>query len=108
MQIINQGRVSFKYRQGEAQPIISETKFSNSVITMVLDCRIKADGKVNKKRATLFEMITYEVNIQNVSSVNIEQLCLKNLLANTLRFITHSVYINGIKKNALTLSRDLN
>lgn len=103
MQIINQGRVSFKYRQGDEQPIISETKFSNSVITLVLDSRIKADGKVNKKIATLFEIITYEVIIWNVSSVKIDSLFLKNLLANTLRFMVNSVYINGIKKNALTL-----
>lgn len=96
MIVINQGRVNYRYKISEEGPVIYDTIMSNRVVTCVVDMNLSANKEVDKSIAFVYDILTYTINITNVSLEKVENIVLKDTIPEGTSFIEDSVKINGI------------
>lgn len=103
--VINQGRVNYRYKVSQEGPIIYDTILSNRVVTPILDQNLSVSKEVDKVIASLSDVLTYIINIENISNKTVENICLKDKIPKGTLFIKDSVKINGITQYGATLEK---
>ena len=88
MIVINQGRVNYRYKVSQEGPIIYDTILSNRVVTPILDQNLSVSKEVDKVIASLSDVLTYIINIENISNKTVENICLKDKIPKGTLFIT--------------------
>lgn len=102
MIIINQGRVDYRYKVSDEGPVIYDTIFSNRVVTTVLDQNLIVSKEVDKFIATLYDKITYTINIENISADTVENVYLKDNIPYGTCFICDSLKIDGVIQHGMS------
>lgn len=102
MIVINQGRVNYRYKVSEDSPVIYNTILSNSVVTSVLDKNLNVSKEVDKVIATIYDILTYKINIINISDNTVNNVFLKDKIPNGTKFVNDSVEINGLTQFGVT------
>ncbi|MDU0324524.1 DUF11 domain-containing protein [Clostridium butyricum] len=103
--VINQGRVNYRYKVSEEGPVIYDTILSNRVVTPILDKNLSVRKEVDKVIASISDVLTYTINITNISNKTVENICLKDKIPKETLFIKDSVKINGITQYGATTEK---
>ncbi|MGV8980183.1 DUF11 domain-containing protein [Clostridium sp.] len=101
MEVINQSRVDFEYRLSPSGPIICNTIFSNIVKTVIMENLVVAVKKVDKRTASIFDIITYSVFIINKSMYSVSNVFFRDLVPSGEKFICNSVEVDRIRNKKL-------
>jgi len=92
---MNVTRVDYKYRKSQESPIITETKFSNTVYTTILNKNIVVRKSVDKSKASPYDILCYKIVIINVSNETVNNIKFKDILPEGIKFINNTMVING-------------
>lgn len=97
MQIVNQGRVDVEYIINKRLPIVRDTKFSNRVVTYILEGRLFIKKEASKEIAGVLEIYKYKIHIMNISMLPVNCIKLIDDVSANLHMISNSIIINGKK-----------
>ncbi|MBU3161126.1 DUF11 domain-containing protein [Clostridium frigoris] len=97
MEVTNQCRVDFNYRPIPQGPVISNTIFSNTVKTIIIEKLVIAVKKVDKPNACIFDILTYTVCLKNKSMYYVSNIFFQDIVPCGVKFICGSVKVNWIK-----------
>ncbi|URZ17988.1 hypothetical protein [Clostridium felsineum] len=94
MRIVNIVQVDFKYRLSKDTSVITKTTFSNKVVTTIVEKPLIIKMWVNKSCSLFYDILSYKIEIHNVSGGKIEKLLLRDFLPEGINFIYNSLHIN--------------
>lgn len=94
LKIVNECRVDYNYRHNRLSPLITETIISNEVMTIVVEDQLVVKKHSDKFSVSLYEVITYFVEITNMSNKSLKSITFKDDLPQGIKFINNSFYVN--------------
>lgn len=94
--ITNTAFTNYQYTLEAGNPSISGSISSNTVFTTLEEVDTIVIKTANRQTALIGEKITYTVQIQNIGTVDDENILLTDIIQNGTTFITGSVTVNGV------------
>jgi uncharacterized repeat protein (TIGR01451 family) len=94
MEVVNICRANFDYKFSPRGHKIKKTVVSNIVCTKVIDKVLDLSICVNKAEAVVFDLLTYTVNIKNISNKIIENITFLDHKSILSSFIVNTLYVN--------------
>ncbi|MDK2563818.1 DUF11 domain-containing protein [Romboutsia sedimentorum] len=101
MRVINECRIDFKYRLSPQSPLVAKTTLSNIVSTDIVKNILKIEKFVDKKNTYYFDILTYTIDIYNISDYLVTDVFFRDKIPLGTEFIQNSVEINNIKVRCL-------
>lgn len=96
MRVINESRVDFQYKLHPKGHIVTKTTFSNIVSTIIVDTILVVKKIVNKNNASIYDILTYTIEIQNISNKQVNNLRVEDILPEGTKFVNNSLKINNV------------
>ncbi|MGL5378609.1 hypothetical protein [Clostridium sp.] len=93
MKVINESRMDFNYRLSSEQPIVTETIYSNRVVTYIVLDGLEVEKLVSKKEASPFDILTYDINIKNPTKDIKKNIYFTDCLNENSIYIKNTLYI---------------
>ena len=106
--VINTASVTFSYKLSPTDPTVTITTNSNSVTTFINLGKLLLTKSVDKAYATLQDILTYTINLQNVGSVPTSNIFFQDIIQADALFNNGSVFINGISSPTLNPNTGFN
>ncbi|MDB3084653.1 hypothetical protein C4097_08830 [Clostridioides difficile] len=107
-QVINQAVIPFQYVIDPKQSSYSDTAYSNAVATNIAYGSLSVNKSVDKKYATIGDIITYTVKIVNNGNINATNVVFLDPTPANSVFVLGSVTINGVGDKTLNPSAGFN
>lgn len=102
MIVINQGRVNYCYKTSISNAEVCDTVCSNKVITIIIDYNLFIEKKVDKIIASLWDILTYTIDIFNLCNSTVENITLFDKIPENTFFIDNTVEINNVLQYGAT------
>ncbi|MGH1053339.1 DUF11 domain-containing protein [Bacillus cytotoxicus] len=96
--IPNRASVIFNFIETPGQEPISEQATSNTVFTTIMIGDIRARKTVDKSFATINDILTYTVTIENIGNTTATNIMFQDSIPSGTIFIQNSVTIDGISQ----------
>ena len=101
MRVVNECRIDFQYRLSPNSPIVIKTINSNIVSTDIVRSILKIEKYVDRKSTNAFDVLTYTVDIFNISELLVTNVVFQDKIPIGTRFIENSVTINNLKRRCI-------
>ena len=101
MRVKNQGRINYEYLIGQNRLYMKDTQYSNTVITLVLEDRVKVNKQVDKGEVCPLEYLTYTIRVENIGDREIDEIQFQDYLPRGVQYVHNSVYINDKKRRCI-------
>ncbi|MCU9814245.1 hypothetical protein [Paraclostridium sp. AKS73] len=94
----NTADVEFTYKLTPSDDPVTITSTSNKVTTFINLGLLNSNKTVDKLYATINDILTYTINIENEGNATCSSILFKDLIQTDATFEAGSVYVNGINK----------
>lgn len=96
--VLNTSHMTCTYQENPTSPVITETTYSNSVRTEVVEGNMSVTKLASKSYAALGDTITYSFNVANTGTTSVENVRFIDNIPTGATLVAGSVVVNGISK----------
>lgn len=97
--VINSAAVLYDYYVNPNDQLISNSSKSNTTTTIINAASVTVQKYVDKAYATIGDILSYSILIQNTGTVDLTDIVLTDLIQSEATLVKDSVKINGVTNN---------